>query len=146
MNPNGFSATTRTLIGKNRQSPSPWLKKLTRYTIIMNPGDVLINPPWFWHGFLNLPVSSDSSNTSNGNTCENEDKKDLVIGSAVRYSEKEVTEAALRVNSWWTLNTFVVLLWFCFTVMVAGHSRKILVSIFRWILPTTLLAHDNNNM
>jgi hypothetical protein len=109
MNLNGFSAHTRTLIGKDGQSPSPWLKKLVRYTITMNPGDVLINPPWFWHGFLNLPASSDSSNTSKNNTCASDIKKKLVIGSAVRYSEKEITKAAMRVNPWWTLNTFVVL-------------------------------------
>jgi hypothetical protein len=130
MNLNGFSAHTRTLIEKDGQSSSPWLKKLTRYTIIMNPGDVLINPPWFWHGFLNLPASFDSSNTSNGNTCDSDINKNLVIGSAVRYHEKKVTKAALRVNPWWTLNTLVVLF--------HRYGREALKEDFSFNLPAEL--------
>ena len=54
INVNGFSAHTHTLVGKNGESASPWMEKLERYTAVLNPGDVLINPPWFWHGILNL--------------------------------------------------------------------------------------------
>ncbi len=69
INVNGFSAHTRTRIGKNADFPvSPWWNKLIRYTTILNPGDVLINPPWFWHGVKNLGEP---------------DK--LIIGSPVRF-------------------------------------------------------------
>jgi hypothetical protein len=53
-NVNGFSAHTHTLVGKGNETESAWMKKLTRFTAVLEPGDVLINPPWFWHGILNL--------------------------------------------------------------------------------------------
>jgi hypothetical protein len=53
INVNGFSAHTMTKIGKNNDM-SPWFIKVKRFTSTLNPGDVLINPPWFWHGVLNL--------------------------------------------------------------------------------------------
>lgn len=54
LNPNGFSAHTKTQIGKGNDSPSPWLSKLKRWEVVLNPGDVLLNPPWIWHGILNV--------------------------------------------------------------------------------------------
>ncbi|CAE7459480.1 HSPBAP1, partial [Symbiodinium microadriaticum] len=76
LNPNGFSAHTLTKIGKGEEEPSPWLNKLERYTVVLEPGDVMLNPPWFWHGILNLGESGD----------------DLVIGVPTRYGTKEVTK------------------------------------------------------
>jgi hypothetical protein len=74
LNPNGFSAHTLTKIGKGSDTPSPWLNKLERYTVTLEPGDVMLNPPWFWHGIMNLGDSSD----------------DLVIGVPTRYGTKAV--------------------------------------------------------
>ena len=54
LNPNGFSAHTRTFIGKGDEPPSPWLNKLERWEVILNPGDVMLNPPWIWHAILNI--------------------------------------------------------------------------------------------
>jgi hypothetical protein len=72
LNPNGFSAHTRTYIGKGGAEQSYWFKKLERYTVTLEPGDILLNPPWVWHGILNLADGPD----------------DLVIGIPTRYSIK----------------------------------------------------------
>lgn len=94
INVNGFSAHTQTLVGKQGAKPSPWLSKLTRYTSTLNPGDVLINPPWYWHGILNLGKK---------------DAGDLVIGSPVRYKGGSGSRAAFSSNLLYTLNSFFVL-------------------------------------
>jgi len=89
---NGFSAHSLTQIGKFGAEPSPWLSKVVRYTSIVNPGDVLVNPPWFWHGILNLG-----------------EEGDIIIASPVRYSKGAARDAAFRnnlmyqVNALWTL-------------------------------------------
>jgi len=70
LNPNGFSAHTLTKIGKGNEEPSPWLSKIERYTVTLNPGDVLLNPPWFWHGIKNFADTPDG----------------LVIGVPTRYA------------------------------------------------------------
>ncbi len=89
INTNGFSAHTKTKIGKNADFPaSPWWNKVTRYTTILNPGDVLINPPWFWHGIKNLGEP---------------DK--LVIGSPVRFAG-EVRKPSFKTNLPLTLHGF----------------------------------------
>lgn len=54
LNPNGFSAHALTFIGKGEDEPSPWLAKLNRWEVTLNPGDVLLNPPWTWHGVMNI--------------------------------------------------------------------------------------------
>jgi hypothetical protein len=96
INVNGFSAHSQTNIGKDGNKASPWLTKLVRYTIVLNPGDVLVNPPWFWHGVLNLQ--------------DKENKQDLVIGSPVRYSKNAAAKASYSTNLLYTLNTFALLL------------------------------------
>lgn len=53
LNPNGFSAHTKTAVGKGNDKQSPWLKKIERWEVTLNPGDVLLNPPWVWHGIVN---------------------------------------------------------------------------------------------
>eukprot|EP01031_Cornospumella_fuschlensis_P038333 gene38333-46584_t len=92
ININGFSAHTQTLVGKDGAAPSPWLSKLVRYTSVLNPGDVLVNPPWFWHGILNLGQPGD-----------------LVIGSPTRYGQGDAKTAATRNNLLYTLNAAVTL-------------------------------------
>lgn len=83
LNPNGFSAHTLTKIGKGSETPSPWLSKIQRYTVTLNPGDVLLNPPWFWHGIKNIA----------------ENENDLVIGVPTRYATSEFTKMpAFRSN------------------------------------------------
>lgn len=53
LNPNGFSAHALTFIGKGDEEQSPWLGKLNRWEVTLDPGDVLLNPPWVWHGVMN---------------------------------------------------------------------------------------------
>jgi hypothetical protein len=84
ININGFSCHTKTLIGKGGDEPSPWLSKLERYTAILNPGDALINPPWYWHAIHNLPDENESESDN------------LVIGVPTRYGGPECVKAALR--------------------------------------------------
>jgi hypothetical protein len=55
INKNGFSAHSMTRVGKGKdEEPSPYLSKVLRYTVTLNPGDVLLNPAWFWHGIKNI--------------------------------------------------------------------------------------------
>lgn len=49
---------------------------------MMNAGDVLLNPPWFWHGILNL----------------GEEDNSLVVGVPTRYSGKDAIIAAFKSN------------------------------------------------
>lgn len=92
INVNSFSAHTHTLVGKSDGEPSPWLDKIERYTAILNPGDVLINPPWFWHGILNLGTDNE-----------------LIIGAPSRYGKGVTFKAALLSNPVFTLNAVVTL-------------------------------------
>lgn len=87
MNVNGFSAHTHTMVGKSGEQESPWMKKIERYTAVLQPGDVLINPPWFWHGIVNQGESADS----------------LVVGVPTRYSGPASIKAAFMSNPFMTL-------------------------------------------
>jgi len=69
LNQNGFSSHTKTNVGKEDEMESDWMKKLERYTVELDPGDVLINTAWYWHGILNL----------------GEDPDELIIGVPTRY-------------------------------------------------------------
>ncbi len=91
----GFASYTKTFIGKEGEQPSPHLKKLKRYTSIVGPGDVVVNPPWFWHGVLNL-----------GNVSS---KDELVIGVPTRYSGLASLKAGMRTNFVFTINALVTL-------------------------------------
>lgn len=84
LNPNGFSAHTLTKIGKGNEDPSPWLSKIQRFTVTLEPGDVLLNPAWFWHGIENLPFEDGSDS--------------LVIGVPTRYKNKYALPAFK--NNW----------------------------------------------
>jgi len=92
-NVNGFSSHTLTKVGKNGETPSPWLNRLERYTSVLYPGDVLINPPYCWHGILNLGEPGD-----------------LVIGVPTRYAGKVPTVAAFRTNFLFNLVTGLTIL------------------------------------
>lgn len=92
VNVNGFSAHSLTKVGKFGGEPSPWMSKLIRYTIVLNPGDVLVNPPWFWHGILNLGESDE-----------------VIIGSPVRYSKGVARDAAFKNNALYHVNALWVL-------------------------------------
>jgi hypothetical protein len=94
INIQGFSAHTKTLVGKGGAKASPWLNKVERYTTVLGPGDVLVNPPWFWHGILNLG---------------DKEKNELVIGAPSRYSAKEATQAGVRTNFVFTLNAIIAM-------------------------------------
>mmetsp|Transcript_23654 Transcript_23654/g.34687 ORF Transcript_23654/g.34687 Transcript_23654/m.34687 type:complete len:356 (-) Transcript_23654:178-1245(-) len=93
INVNGFSAHTHTLVGKNGEAVSPWMNKIERYTAVLNPGDVLINPPWFWHGILNLGEKSN----------------DLVVGVPTRYGGRPSIVAAMKSNAFMSLFAFAVI-------------------------------------
>ena len=56
---------------------------------MLNPGDVLINPPFFWHGILNLGEKEDNS---------------LVIGAPSRYIKGYSTIAGFKSNTFLTFN------------------------------------------
>lgn len=86
INVNGFSAHTHTLVGKNGEKRSPWFNKLKRYTTTLQPGDMLMNPPWFWHGILNEGAADE-----------------LVIGVPTRYGGRNGIRAALRSNWYLTV-------------------------------------------
>lgn len=92
INVNGFSSHTQTLVGKGGMEKSPWFNKLERYYSTLNPGDVLVNPPWFWHGIINR---------GEPNT--------LVIGSPTRYGQQGKNKAAWRTNPLLTANAFYTL-------------------------------------
>lgn len=87
INKNGFSAHTLTKIGKEQNGQaSSYLTKLERYTVILEPGDILLNPPWIWHGIKNL----------------GEDPNSLVIGVPTRYKVPYMLPA-LRNNPLFTV-------------------------------------------
>lgn len=65
---NGFSATSKTIQNHNKGKGSPWFTRIQRYTVVLEPGDVLIVPPWWWHSVENVAEDND-----------------LVIGVASRY-------------------------------------------------------------
>lgn len=92
INVNGFSAHTHTLVGKDGEVQSPWMNKLERYTATLYPGDVLINPPWFWHGIIN----------------EGE-KSDLVVGVPTRYGGRQGVVAALKSNPFMSMFAIMVI-------------------------------------
>lgn len=93
INVNGFSAHTHTMVGKEGAEVSPWMTKLERYGAVLEPGDVLINPPWFWHGILNLGEKPNS----------------LVIGVPTRYAGKASHMAAFKSNPFMTLFAIAVI-------------------------------------
>ena len=94
INVNGFSAHTKTQVGKGGMQPSPWLSKVVRYTSTLNPGDVLVNPPWFWHGIINQGEVNST---------------DLVIGSPVRYGKGAGFNAGFKNNFFFSSNAFLTL-------------------------------------
>lgn len=81
INANGFSAHTKTRIGKAGQEPAPWFNKLERYAITLQPGDILLNTAWYWHGIVNMGDNPD----------------ELVIGVPTRYAV-EYTIPAFKSN------------------------------------------------
>lgn len=94
INVNGFSSHTLTKVGKGQEVVSPWFSKLRRYTSTLNPGDVLVNPPWYWHGILNLG-----------------EPNELVIGSPTRYGGAQIANrAAMKTNVFFTLNAYLSLI------------------------------------
>lgn len=93
INVNGFSSHTKTLVGRDDGEPSPWLSKLERYTTVVRPGDVLINPPWYWHGILNLGEAA----------------TDIIIGCPSRYGAGETMKAGVRSHFLFTVNALFTL-------------------------------------
>lgn len=75
-NPNPFALQTNTIAQNPVDGVSPWVKKLERYEAVLNPGDILFNPSWYWHSVYNLGSEDD-----------------LVIGVPVRYEQPKVAVA-----------------------------------------------------
>ena len=81
-------------IGKGGVKPSPWLGKIERYVSVVSPGDILINPPYFWHGILNIAKPGE-----------------LVIGVPTRYGMgKASSKAAFTSNPFFNVVTGLTLL------------------------------------
>lgn len=101
INTNGFSCHTKTLIDLKYPEPaeqSAWFGKLERYSITLNPGDVLYNPPWYWHGVINFPAEGQDSEHS------------INIGVPSRYRKGDTIMAAFRVNFVLTCVTYATLI------------------------------------
>ena len=107
INENSFSSHTKTKIGLTNNQ-SPWFKNLKRYYTVLNPGDILINTPWFWHAIENL-----------GEKGSNE----LIIGAPARYLGGA---SAFRSNLLYSLNML--------TYMVPRHGLDLLKSDFKFDL------------
>jgi hypothetical protein len=75
---NGYSATSRTIQASADDPGAPWFDRLERYTVTLEPGDLLINPPWWWHCVENLGAPGE-----------------LVIGCPTRFNS---AARALRVD------------------------------------------------
>lgn len=75
---NGYSATSKTIQDSHKGQLTPWFNKLERYTTTLEPGDLLINPPWWWHAVENFAEDDE-----------------LVIGCPTRFDSPE---RAMRVD------------------------------------------------
>ena len=72
LNANPFASQTHTIAQNPVDEISPWVSKLERYEAVLEPGDILFNPSWWWHSVYNLGS-----------------KDDLVIGCPVRYQQPQ---------------------------------------------------------
>lgn len=71
---------------------SPWLSKVRRIVVTLEPGDLLVYPPWTWHAVENV----------------GEDPDEVVIGVPVRYLPADkLPIPAFRAN--WVLTSFAYL-------------------------------------
>ena len=80
---NGYSATSRTVQAHERDQGVAWFDRLERYTVILEPGDLLLNPPWWWHCVENVG-----------------DPDELVIGCPTRFDSPR---RAFRVDTFKSL-------------------------------------------
>ena len=89
---NGYSATSKTVQSRRKGESTPWWNKLERYTTTLHPGDILVNPAWWWHC-----VENDS------------DADELVIGCPTRFDSPEramkVDEFKTTIATWKALAT-----------------------------------------
>lgn len=89
--------------GEDTDNPSDLLKKIPKYEIILEPGDILFNPPWWWHSVYN---------------------EDFTIACAVRdhtcYKQSWYNNPIFMINSqyWWRLNPWLMKL----VKYVKGHN------------------------
>lgn len=90
----GFSSHSLTKVGIGGGEPSPWLNKLERYTAVLQPGDVLLNPPFFWHGIDNRAA-----------------EKELVIGVPTRYAFGHSATAAWNSNPFFWFMTHATVIY-----------------------------------
>lgn len=89
--------------GEDVENPSELLQKIPKYEIILEPGDVLFNPPWWWHAVHN---------------------EDFTIACAIRdhtcYLQSLYNNPVFMLNSpyWWKLNP-----WFLKIIKyIKGHD------------------------
>ena len=103
LNKNGFSIGSQTKIGKGSDTISPWVSKLERYVVTLQPGDVLLSPPWYWHGVKNEFIHPTSAPTD---TASASDIQRLVIGVPTRYATP-LFASAFKNN--WLLTTIGIM-------------------------------------
>ena len=70
MLPSPYAYITDTVAQNEKKGISPWVRKLERYQAVLEPGDMLFNPSWWWHSVYNLGG-----------------KDELVVGCPVRYKQ-----------------------------------------------------------
>lgn len=89
---NGYSATSKTVQSTRNGVSAPWWNKLERYTVTLNPGDILVNPAWWWHCVENFG-----------------DQDQLVIGCPTRFDSPDramvIDEFKTLIATWKALTT-----------------------------------------
>lgn len=96
---NGYSGTSKTVQSHKDGTSAPWWNKLERYTTTLEPGDILVNPAWWWHAVENFAEDDE-----------------LVIGCPTRFDSPE---RAMKVDEFKTL----IATWKALTAK-RGYSNK----------------------
>lgn len=78
---------------------SRWFRKAERYTALVNAGDVVISPPWWWHSVTNCPHAI---------YCPEVPETPFIISVASQHGHGK---SGFMSNPVWTLNGALSILW-----------------------------------